>query len=955
MISARNAPLRADRYRDPLTDYLEGQSYQGFENSFARDHWNRRSEASLLLKQAIQELMSHHYSGPSSEWSLLRAYKDLLHSVAHHTTTRLGHMGLISLVSESRFRSLHGVDIWSKTVLAVRQEVDARSSRPKDALDLTNIPEVLEYVSVQLRSDLGKMCAIAANSAWSPMTRWTGRFSDWYLTITASSEHTKYIARSLHSQKSVQPGSIAYRQAISSLLHDREYDLAVALHCRVYVLEGVKSPGRDNVQIPDQEDLGRLVHALTTSSRDPRDIDRAQWIVDQYLQREESLHGSEQDVNKTCVLNTQIATMLAGAWSRCAEFTKVRRITDTMQRYGIQPNMVFYNTFLQALVDLAPFSRNGRRTTGSGKQAGMRELGREMMVRQLIHSRQRGDHVASEETQGEHVRSGLDVGWNLFQDIVSRSLRRPPQGLSSISRGLDSPSILKKLIVQTRPSLELSRSGFTGPEDGVFRPDAFTFSILLGAFARRGEIEPISELFVEMKQLGLEPDTAICTILANAFAKKGDLRSVDRVVQEARNRNLDPGLYLANVILNGLVEANVSASKIRESLDGMVVKAVEAEMATLDNETEIPVRKVEHPWPHLHEHRHRHQHRYENADSRNHSRSGDRILNRSSGQNGHSLGVDDVSLTTLIKYHVRQGDLESAQDVFETMLQAGLIPGKHVYALLMGACIRKKDILAGLSMIRAMRTQSMFFPDAKAWKGLLRCALELEKHGMPKDTKMINWSLNGFQHSAASIAARFVQDPRSRPQQLNRGPVVLVLEELSVVLHEINMARTLPAPRPRGCESERAGFNASLAAKDYLLGILRSSWVPPSDNKSKHDSPAVDGSTVVVNIDIKGKNGLLRRLLDHLLRGSSVSDLGTSEDDMENQSLVGRESTVEIEQRCEEAVWLVRLVEASRIELGPRWKWDVVVRRMQSLTGEDPRSIVKRLNKKKDDYRRKDE
>ncbi|KAF9978796.1 hypothetical protein BGZ75_009900 [Mortierella antarctica] len=1005
--NSRKPDSASTPYRDALTDHLDITCSVSSVSKPTSDAWTAplddgSLEGTQLLKQSIQELMSRYHSDPDSIQSMVVAYRNLLHNVAYHSSTRLGHLGLMSLVSEFRFRSLYGADVWDKTVSTVNQRMTTGSPRQrsgsKKLADLSVIQEVTDFAHKHLSGQLAEMCAIAARSAANPWTRWTGHFSDWYMAVTGSSEQTKHMARSLHFTKQPAAGSYPYQQAMQLLLHHHEYDLAVMLHSQVYKLGGTLKTGKkQHVARLAQADLGRLVHALAATSSDPKSLKMAQWIVDQHLEIEAQLKEPDANAEQnhtTRVLNIEIATMLAGGWSRRAEFSNVRHVTDTMQKYGIQPNMVFYNTLLKALIDLSPFSKYGRRTMGSGNQSGMRELGRAMMIRQMIHSKNRmGDSVVSaEEKPMETMHAELSQGWDLFQSLVSKSLRRTPQDLSALDLGLDSPLILKELIAQARPSTtELDPSGFANADtDGLFRPDAFTFSILLGAFARRGEIEPISELFVEMKQLGLEPDTAICTILANAFAKKGDLKSVDRVVQEARHRNLDAGLYLANVVLDGLVEAQVSVSKIRESLDRMIVKATEAER---EDEAEISVAKIGQAttaFPPAPRHNakyvgtHHHQ-RLARASGPSSSSSGSKLP-------GHDLGVDAISLTTVIKHHARQGDLQSAQDVFQSMLQAGFVPNGRVYALLLGASIRKKDIAAGLSTIRAMRTHSMLFPDAKAWKGLLRCALDMEQHHRVSEAGQQQQhprqrSVEGSRRESAIGIPSFTYDGSSTTTTTTTtnttlgdnddgvvvptsGLVQSVLKELSLVLLEIRMAGSLPALKPIGCESTRPDKNSAVGVKEYLSSILTSSWLSLSSNKKttrQHEvrASAEDGRHAgVCHPVVKSQNGLLRRLLDHFLQGSDAAKVAAAsrgrggrgrEGGVEKRgtAVVGwrepveEEEEEEVQRRCDQAIWLVRMVEANRIDLGDRWKWDVVVRRVHALTGESTASIVERLNKRR--------
>ncbi|KAF8938664.1 hypothetical protein BGZ58_000402 [Dissophora ornata] len=964
----------SDLYRDALTDYLEEKATRGLD--ITSEPVDQKSlteqgtlEASLLLKRAIQEVMSPYHTEDASAQQLLCTYKDLLHNVAHNAAIRSGHLGLISQVTEARFRALYGDGPWSQTTAAFQIPVvfnrHLLDHTWKDSRILST-PDVQNFVSNHMRYTLAKICASTVEVAGSPIERWDGRLSNWFITLAETSEATGHMARNIQCQARLLPGSQAYDLVLSALLESQELDLASTLHSRAYGLFDIKDlsssldasiTGRQ----PGARELRMLIHGLASSEKDPMHLEQAQWIFEQHVVKEKALVRSGFDNKTSPLVNIVTVTELTGAWFRRAEFTKARKVIETMWERGILPNMIMYNTLLKALVDLTPYSKAGGRTMGGGKQSGMRERGREIMVRQLLKSREAsGDTDAGfEEAITKRVRSELDDGWDLFQSIISNASEQTARTIClPVAKGLDSPAVLKSLISQTVcavPSLNLA-----GQDDGQFRPNSHTFSILLGAFARRGEIESISELFVEMKQLNLEPDVVICTILANAFAKKGDLRAVDRVIQEARNRNLDPGLYLANIVLDSLVEAGVSASRISETLDGMIAGASEIDAQhNLDDEAEIPVRRL--GGAQAHHHQSNPQKRFRDPAGR--TQPSTPPLSR---QLYPERGLDAVTLTTLIKYHTRKNDLDSAQDILRLMVQAGAVPDSRVYAMLLATCIRKWDIASGISTLRAMRVHSNELPDAKAWKGLLRCALELElaKASSSAQRRRRRGLLSEGGASSGS----------QKKQREGAGAVMLVLQELSSVLDEIERAKRVVSVGPRAAGSGGVAANvvpkvdSSLAARDYLYRILTTSWLSVSSSKDDGtDNYSDDKSPKTINPEIKGKNGLLRRVLNHLLREPGTRKTSTvaaadvkpedadSKDsrdqfpwqtEQQHQQPAIIELEVEVERRCEQAIWLVRLVEASGIELGPRWKWDVVVKRIQTLTERNPEVIVKQLERR---------
>ncbi|KAF9986132.1 hypothetical protein BGZ65_008689 [Modicella reniformis] len=849
------AASSSELYRDPLTDYLGRKTINDQDISLAKGDQMITAdleaiEASLSLKSAIQQVMDRYRSEDISSQTLLNSYRDLLHNVASHATVRLGHLGLVSLVTEARFRSTYGNHLWNQTVFNSLNPDSISKDVPNHAWaegGASIMPEVLIFLRDHMRPTLARLCASIIQVVESSMGPREGRFSDWFMTMAECSVTTGPMARVLQSHGRFDPKSRAYHQAMNILLELQEFHLAVDLHSSVYrLLEDMKSLG-DHVARPDVKELGMLIHQLATCDIDPGHLDQAQWIFDRHLERERALAESGRPSSEGQLIDIHILTVLGGAWFRRAEFKKARSVLETMWTQGLQPNMILYNTLLKALVDLTPYAKAGKRVMGTGTQVGMRERGREIMVRQLVKSKSMSLVGSSGDlgnsATAEWIRSELEEGWDIFQSIISMASQQSPE-MTMPAEEAYAPSILRRLMIRTKSEGRLM--------DGNFRPDSYTFSILLGAFARRGQIESISELFVEMKQLSLEPDVVICSILANAFAKRGDLKAMDRVIQEARIRGLDPGLYLTNVVLDSLVEMGVSASKIRETLDGIIKSASRMEELMLEDEVEISVQKFD----------------------GTHSRC------KANGSKGLERGLDGVTLTTLIKYHARQNDTSSAQELFRLMVEAGVVPDSRVYVLFLGASIRTQDIATGIWTLRAMRIHSGVLPDAKAWKGLLRCALELEMES--ERQQHVQSRLKGryqqsrkvrLDESSPSELFPGMESGRSPPEELSQslkeeGPVITVLKELESVLFDIGTNRVNPALS--------IGDHAGMTTKKYMHGILTSSWVPLSDKNysdSGHAGSEVkNGRRQPLNIEVKGKNSLLRRLLNHLLREPSFNN-----------------------------------------------------------------------------------
>ncbi|KAG0339262.1 hypothetical protein BG000_002518 [Podila horticola] len=934
---------REGEYNDDLTRFLSRMASKDNSSTTEDLSAELKESAPEMLKLAIQETMASFRSKTEYHHEdVIRSYRNLLHEVAHQTALRIGHLGLVSHISELMFRTANPEHVWNKTLDANQERTRQHGGQTaRLGSDLAAIPGVRDFIHKTVRSDLAMMLAKATLFSDSRARYRKGQLSDWYMTIADSSILCRHMARALQAYGEVKSRSQAFEQAMWTLLQDQEYDLAAAFHVHVHNLaQSDMLPSTTTVRASE---LGKLVSALAGSNQDLKHLELAQWIVDQHVARETTINSLDVSPSSK-VIDIHTVTELVGAWARRAEFGRARAAVETMWSYNIEPNMVFYNTLLQALVDLTPVSKHGHRTLGGGKHQGMRELGRDLMVRDLLKSLPSSNCQDKDmfwnrpgpldEEIFEPEPSELNQGWDLFHQVVSKASEQSSQGWSEFDRDLDGPQLLKNLILQPHEGSSVGVKSIHQDKenkDSQFRPDAYTFAILLGAFARRGEIEAISELFVQMKRLGLEPDLKICSILATAFAKKGDLKSVERVVQEAKSRNMNLGLHLTNIVLNSLVEMDVPAVRIRQVLDRMMTLASDDDSDKdhhLDRMVDRSMDAFDGP----------------SVSSGLPSSNPNPNPNFNLGPAKDSLALDPVTFTTLVKYHTRRNNLQASQEIFETMVHAGFVPDHHVYSLLLSTCIRLKDVSSGLTTVRAMRIHSGLFPDAKAWKGLLRCAMEVEQRGI-----------------VSSKSAQVAVFDSHRPKDAS-GPVMSVLAELSQVISELSRAQTmsrwpLTLSKWKATRGGEGGMEEELGqeepeeplllssdlSKEYLMRILTSSWISlPKGNRREIKNERMK------NMEVKGGTGLLKRLFDHIL---------PEEDPLKDRDTAVQSSkkpvpTREQEERMAHAIWLVHFVESCGIELGGMWRWATVGSRLQKLTGEEAWQVRRKLTKDKKDLRR---
>ncbi|KAF9584791.1 hypothetical protein BGW38_005162, partial [Lunasporangiospora selenospora] len=940
----------ASSYEDTLTQYLYEKTVNVSDTSLLGSSPASRKEkaASLkaadMLRSAIQEMMT--LSAPSTQDQLTQAvqsYGHLLNDVARRIALRIGHLGCISQVEEIRFRSLYPKEEGSSSQLPISLPFVAQPP---------SLDKEKRFAESSLKSLLARMCATSLIPEDSSKTRWIGQLSEWFKSTAGSSLQTRAMMEYVAQGDSMTPWSWAYTQALWTLVREQEMDLAIGLHSHTYKL-GDTSPTpfkNSHIQggtvdhsalVPTASDLGKFVHAILVSDDGTRRLEQAQWVVDQHLDKRMLAKSLSPKQKIRRVVDVQLTTELAGAWARRANFIAVRKIVQIMHSNSIQPNMIFYNTLLKAMLDLTPSPRPGRRTMAFGKQNGMRELGRELLIKEMLQNNTLATIPEGSGSSLHRKSYPLHDGYQLFRELAFPELAQGQ--LPQLAQNPDPLLLLKDLILKS-----IVRADERDPKDGGFKPDAFTYSILLSAFARRGGIESISEIYSKMSIAGVKPDKAICTILASAFAKKGDFKSLRRIISEARSQNIVPGNYLTNIVLNGLVETNAPLSAIRDTLNAVISLQNPDRKSRKSTEAGTPPvlaqgqEQESHPW----------------------------ALQPFRGQSlitSLSLSedmVDVVTFTTLIKLYTNQNDLQSAHEVLLAMVQRGIAPNPVTFVQLLSVCIRVQDAQAGLSIVKLMRTygarQGL---DAKTWKGLLRTALHQE-------------SFTTFLNSRKHSLSRARQSSQVVESQLNDGtvkdqmvptedssPVISVLKELADAVNELGVLQ----PRPSfdyGMtsldEPEKSKQDGGMpVSRKYLLDVFSSSWIRAPKPKLTKEQQEITGKAKYP--ELKGKNGLLRRLLDHLLRDNEFSGKRVEHYEFSktraSNSRKGQvknpqvESMTEImlseeqentEERCRQAVWLLRLFEDSGIELGTRWKADVVGQKIQRLTGWES-SIIQEM------------
>ncbi|XP_037457682.1 pentatricopeptide repeat-containing protein At3g18110, chloroplastic-like [Triticum dicoccoides] len=167
----------------------------------------------------------------------------------------------------------------------------------------------------------------------------------------------------------------------------------------------------------------------------------------------------------------QVFNAMMGVYARSGRFDDVRQLLDAMRGQGIEPDLVSFNTLINAS------AKSGCLAPGAAFD--------------LLHEvRQAG----------------------LRPDVITYNTL-----ISACSQGSildDAVAVFKEMI------------------DSECRPDLWTYNAMVSVHGRCGTAREAEQMFMELLDKGFKPDAVTYNSLLHAFAKEGDVDAVERVCEE---------------------------------------------------------------------------------------------------------------------------------------------------------------------------------------------------------------------------------------------------------------------------------------------------------------------------------------------------------------------------------------------------------------------------------------
>ncbi|KAI3705844.1 hypothetical protein L1987_76088 [Smallanthus sonchifolius] len=249
----------------------------------------------------------------------------------------------------------------------------------------------------------------------------------------------------------------------------------------------------------------------------------------------EIFERSEEGIDST----VQVYNAMMGVYARTGQFIKVQEILDLMRERGCEPDLVSFNTLINARFRSTKMEPN--------------------MAFDLLN---------------EVKRSGLRPDIITYNTILSACSRDSNlQEAVKVYKDMEENRCQPDLWTYNAMLSVFGRCGLVNEAESLFfdikskgfDPDAVTYNSLLYAYAKEGHVDKVEKLCDEMMKLGFGEDEMTYNTVIHMYGKLGQHDLAFKLYKEMKSRGCDPDVVTYTVLVDSLGKAN----KISEAANVM--------------------------------------------------------------------------------------------------------------------------------------------------------------------------------------------------------------------------------------------------------------------------------------------------------------------------------------------------------------------------------------------------
>ncbi|KAL0304537.1 UNVERIFIED_CONTAM: Pentatricopeptide repeat-containing protein, chloroplastic [Sesamum radiatum] len=226
----------------------------------------------------------------------------------------------------------------------------------------------------------------------------------------------------------------------------------------------------------------------------------------------------------------QVYNAMMGVYARNGRFSKVQELLDLMRQRGCAPDLVSFNTLINARLKSGPMTPHlGIELLSEVRRSGIRP---DIITYNTLIS-----GCSRESNLEEAVKVFHDMEAHKCQpDLWTYNAMISVYGRCGLSR--EAEQLFK----------ELGSKGFF--------PDAVTYNSLLYAFAREGNVDKVKEICEEMVEMGFTKDEMTYNTIIYMYGKQGKHDLALQIYGDMKSSGRNPDAVTYTVLIDSLGKAN---------------------------------------------------------------------------------------------------------------------------------------------------------------------------------------------------------------------------------------------------------------------------------------------------------------------------------------------------------------------------------------------------------------
>uniref|UniRef100_A0A7N0TZJ1 PROP1-like PPR domain-containing protein n=1 Tax=Kalanchoe fedtschenkoi TaxID=63787 RepID=A0A7N0TZJ1_KALFE len=343
----------------------------------------------------------------------------------------------------------------------------------------------------------------------------------------------------------------------------------------------------------------------------------------------------------------QVYNAMMGVYARNGQFSKVKDLLDVMHARGCEPDLVSFNTMINARLRSGPMEPN---------------LAVELLT-QVRKSGLRPDIVTYNTLISACSReSNLEEALKVHDDMVAHKC-------------------LPDLWTYNAMISVYGRCGLAGKAEKLFKeleekgflPDAVTYNSLLYAFAKVGKVEKVKQIHEDMMKVGFGKDEMTTNTLIHMYGKQGQPDIALQLYKEIKMSGRSPDVVTYTVLIDSLGKAN----KITEAANVMSEMLISGVKPTL---------------------------RTFSAMICGYAKAGKRLEAEETYNLmlGSGIRPDNLAYSVMLDVFLRSNEIKKVMSMYRKMIRDGFTPDRALYEEIIQFLARENDFEGVESIIKDM-------------------------------------------------------------------------------------------------------------------------------------------------------------------------------------------------------------------------------------------------------------